>query len=44
VLEQLDATGIEYTMRYLPKLNLSQIFFNDLSGTGVEINFINESA
>ena len=44
VLEQLNATGIEYKLRYLPEINLSQIFFKDPSGTGVEVNFINESA
>ena len=44
VLEQLNATGIEYKLSYLPEINLSQIFFKDPSGTGVEVNFINESA
>lgn len=44
VLEQLNATGIEYKLSYIPEINLSQIFFKDPSGTGVEVNFINESA
>ena len=44
VLEQLNATGIEYKLSHLPEINLSQIFFKDPSGTGVEVNFIDESA
>jgi len=38
------STGIEYKLSYLPEINLSQIFFKDSSGTGGEVNFINESA
>lgn len=43
VLEKLNATGIEYKSSYKPEINLSQLFFKDPSGTGVELNFINES-
>ena len=44
VLEQLNTTGIEYKLSYLPEINLSQVFFKDPSGIGVEVNFIDESA
>jgi len=40
--KQLDAAGIEYRMSYLPQIDMNQIFCNDPSGTGVEINFLNE--
>ncbi len=39
----LDAAGIEYRMSYLPQIDMSQIFCKDPSGTGVEINFLNEA-
>jgi catechol 2,3-dioxygenase-like lactoylglutathione lyase family enzyme len=43
VIEKLDATGTRYRMSYLPEIDLSQIFCKDPAGTGVEINFRNES-
>ncbi len=42
VLEQLHAFSIEYRTSHLPEINLTQIFCKDPSGTGVEINFLNE--
>ncbi len=42
VLEQLRAFSIDYRTSHLPEINLTQIFCKDPSGTGVEINFLNE--
>ena len=43
VIDKLEATGTRYRMSYLPEIDLSQVFFKDPAGTGVELNFRNES-
>ncbi len=42
VIEKLEKVGIEYRTSYVPEISLTQIFCKDPSGTGVELNFINE--
>jgi len=42
VLEKLDEIGIPYRTTTVPEIGLTQIFCKDPSGTGVEVNFINE--
>ena len=43
ICDNLDAAGIEYKVSYLSQIDMSQIFCKDPSGTGVEINFLNET-
>ena len=42
ILGKLDETGTEYKTSHVPEIGLSQIFCNDPSGIGVELNFLNE--
>lgn len=42
VIESLDGAEIQYNIKYLPEIGLSQVFCKDPSGTGVEINFPGE--
>lgn len=43
VLEKLNRAGIDCRTSYIPEIGLSQIFCKDPSGTGVELNFLNET-
>ncbi|MGA9574892.1 MAG: hypothetical protein WBS20_13190 [Lysobacterales bacterium] len=43
VIEKLEATGTRYRIRYLPEVDLSQVFCRDPAGIGVEINFCKET-
>jgi catechol 2,3-dioxygenase-like lactoylglutathione lyase family enzyme len=38
-LEKLKAHGVEYTMRKLERTGVTQVFFRDPDGVGVELNF-----
>lgn len=42
VIEKLEEAEIEYRTSYVAEISLTQIFCKDPSGTGVELNFINE--
>ena len=39
---RLDALGIEYRSSHIPELHMSQLFFSDPAGTGLEVNFPRE--
>lgn len=39
---RLDALGVEYRSSYIPELHMSQLFFSDPTGTGLEVNFPRE--
>lgn len=43
VQKKLDEAGVEYRTSYLPEIGLIQIFCKDPAGTGVELDFLNES-
>ncbi len=43
VISKLKAAKIEFTHDHFPEINMTQLFFKDPAGTGVEINFLNES-
>ncbi len=43
MVAKLDELGLDYKLNHVPESNLAQIFLNDPCGTGVEINFVNES-
>jgi catechol 2,3-dioxygenase-like lactoylglutathione lyase family enzyme len=38
-LASLKAHGVEYTMRVLERTGVTQVFFRDPDGVGVELNF-----
>ena len=42
LLEKLENLGIKYTTDHLPEIGMTQIFFKDPAGIGLEANFINE--
>ena len=42
VLERLDHIGTEYRTSHVVDIGLTQVFFKDPSGTGVELNSFNE--
>lgn len=39
---RLDALGVKYRSSYIPELHMSQLFFSDPAGTGLEVNFSRE--
>ena len=42
VLQKLNDSDIKHRTNFLPDIGLTQIFCKDPSGTGVELNFVNE--
>jgi len=38
-LEKIKAHGVEYSMRKLERTGVTQVFFRDPDGVGVELNF-----
>jgi hypothetical protein len=40
--ERLGNSGIEYRSGYIPEFNMTQLFFKDPAGTGLEVNFPDE--
>lgn len=42
-LEKLKANGIEYSARKLERTGVTQVFFRDPDGVGVELNFAPEN-
>ncbi|GGY65156.1 diguanylate cyclase [Cellvibrio zantedeschiae] len=43
VVDKLNKHEIPFSHDYFPEINMTQIFFKDPVGTGIEINFVNES-
>ena len=43
VRERLDRNGVEYRSSYISEFEMTQLFFHDPAGTGLEINFPGES-
>jgi catechol 2,3-dioxygenase-like lactoylglutathione lyase family enzyme len=42
-LARLEAHGIRYRSSHVPELQLTQLFFSDPAGTGLEVNFPGEA-
>lgn len=42
VVANLKSMGISYESDYLPEICMTQLFFKDPLGIGVEINFVND--
>lgn len=42
-LSLLDGRGINYRCSFIPELGLTQVFFRDPAGTGLEVNFPREA-
>ena len=40
---RLEAQGVDYRSSHIPELALTQLFFSDPAGTGLEINFAGET-
>lgn len=38
----LDASGVTYRSNYISEIDLTQLFFSDPAGTGLEVNFPGE--
>ena len=43
VISKLRTAKIEFTHDYFPEINMTQLFFSDPAGTGIEVNFLNEA-
>ena len=43
MLERLETHQVDHRIKHIPDTGMTQIFCKDPSGTGVEINFVNES-
>lgn len=43
VQERLDRNGVPYRKSYIREFEMTQLFFKDPAGTGLEINFPGES-
>jgi len=43
VVDKLNERTISFSHDYFPEINMTQLFFKDPAGTGIEINFVNES-
>jgi len=43
VQEQLDQNGVAYRRSFISEFEMTQLFFKDPAGTGLEINFPGES-
>jgi catechol 2,3-dioxygenase-like lactoylglutathione lyase family enzyme len=39
---RLDALGVKYRSSYISEIHMSQLFFSDPAGTGLEVNFPRE--
>lgn len=39
---RLDDKGVEYRSGYIPEFNMTQLFFKDPAGNGIEVNFPDE--
>ena len=42
LIERLQDAAIEYSTTYLAELNMTQVFLQSPSATGIEVNFIDE--
>lgn len=42
VVASLESLGVEYRLSYLPEIDMTQLFFKDPAGNGLEANFIGE--
>ena len=42
IIKKLEAMEIKYSKAYLPEIDLTQLFFKDPAGIGVEVNFNSE--
>jgi len=40
--DRLASRGIDYRCGYIPEVNMTQLFFTDPAGTGLEVSFPNE--
>lgn len=43
MIERLRVNNIEFRSSYIPEFNMTQLFFTDPAGTGLEVNFPGES-
>lgn len=43
LITRLAEAGIEYRLAHIPEIALSQVFFNDPTGNGLEVNFQGET-
>lgn len=43
MIERLDAHDVRFRRSYIAEFNMTQLFFKDPAGTGLEVNFPDES-
>ena len=43
LVDRLESQQLAYRASHIPELNMTQLFFSDPAGTGLEVNFLNET-
>lgn len=43
MIHKLDSLGVSYKTDHLPEIGMTQLFFQDPAGIGLEANFLNET-
>jgi catechol-2,3-dioxygenase len=43
MMERLEANGIQFHKDYVSEIGMTQLFFKDPAGNGLEANFVNEN-
>ena len=42
MVARLETNGVDYRSAYIEEFNMTQLFFNDPAGNGIEVNFPDE--
>lgn len=43
MMKRLEANGVEFRKYHVPEIDMTQLFFKDPAGNGIEANFVKET-